>query len=354
MPAAEKKRLAKRSSRRDQAKPASTEIRTSFIEPMKALGVTAVPAGEWLLELKFDGYRAVAVITKDRVRLWSRNRNDLSEDYPEVVAALQKRKFKTAVIDGEIVALDPTGRPRFQLLQNRDRSSGKAPLVYYVFDVLQCDGRSLMELPLEERQRELRKLFGADGKGVVRVSPVFEVEPTALLAEVRKQGLEGIVAKRAGSRYEPGMRSGAWMKCKVSVEQEFVIGGFTPPQNSRPHFGAILVGYYEGRNFIYAGKVGSGFDHAKLASLHERFVALKITTSPFGNLPLEKRSRFGSGMTPSVMKTVTWVRPKLVCQVRFSEWTADGLLRQPVFLGLRNDKPAKDVRREAGAASVAT
>ncbi len=165
----------------------------------------------------------------------------------------------------------------------------------------------------------------------------------------RRQGLEGIVAKRPGSVYESDRRSGAWLKCKVHGEQEFVIGGFTPPQRSRQYFGAILIGYYQRGKLLYAGKVGTGFNQRLLESLHAEFMKRRRPDCPFANLPMERKPRFGTGMTRGEMGKVTWLKPELVGQVKFAEWTHDGILRQPVFLGLRKDKAAKDVRREAGA-----
>lgn len=299
---------------------------------MKAVSVDEVPAGKWRLEIKLDGYRALAVINGGEIELWSRNRKSLTADYPEVVAALKSVHCANAVIDGEIVALDEQGHSRFQLLQQRGQRN-RPPIVYYVFDLLHHDGRSLLHTPLEERQTALEVMVGKKSK-TLRFSPIFEVEPAALLEAVRKKGLEGIIAKKPGSLYEPDRRSGDWLKCKLHGEQEFVIGGFTPPKNSRPYFGAILVGYYRGKDFVYAGKVGSGFDHAALTALHAEFMKRKIAEAPFANPPREKG--------------VTWIKPQLVGQVRFAEWTHDGVLRQPVFLGLRTDKKAKDVVREAG------
>jgi bifunctional non-homologous end joining protein LigD len=318
-----------------------------FIPPMKALSVEQVPAGKWRLEIKLDGYRALALLNRGAVELWSRNRKPLTADYPELAAALAELRCANAVLDGEIVALDAEGRSRFQLLQGRGAARARAAIVYYVFDLLHLDGESWLRRPLEERQARLAALAGKNA-GVVRCSPVFAVEPAVLLASVRERGLEGIIAKRPGSLYEPDARSGAWLKCKVHGEQEFVIGGFSPPKNSRPHLGAILVGYYDGGEFIYAGKVGSGFDHARLASLHAALVRRKIAVCPFANLPLGHRSRFGVAMNRAAMREITWVKPELVCQVRFAEWTQEGLLRQPVFLGLRDDKRARDVVRESG------
>lgn len=312
---------------------------------MKALSVDSVPAGEWRLEVKLDGYRAVAVINGHDRALWSRNHKPLTEDYPEVVDALRDVRCANAVLDGEIVALDAEGRSRFQLLQGRGLGRTRPAIVYYVFDLLHHDGRSLIELPIEKRQAALKNLLGAKPPKTLRLSPVFTTKPEELLAAVRQQGLEGIIAKEAHSRYEPDRRSGTWLKCKVHGEQEFVIGGFTPPKNSRPYLGAILVGTYEKGKLLYAGKVGSGFDHARLKALHDEFRRREIAACPFANLPA-RAPRFGAGMTAGEMRKVTWVKPELVAQVRFTEWTDDGLLRHPVFLGLREDKAAKDVVRE--------
>lgn len=320
-----------------------------FIAPMKALGVDSVPAGEWQCEIKFDGFRAVAVVNGGGVELWSRNENSLAADFPEVVGELKGLKCRNAVIDGEVVALDDEGRSRFQLLQNRGEAGSSRALVYYVFDVMFLDGVSLIGLTLRERRKILDSLLRKPFRHVQR-SPSFDVQPAELFAVAKKKGLEGIVIKKPDSRYEPDHRSGAWLKCKVIAEQEFVVGGFTPPQKSREHFGAILVGYHQGGKFLYAGKVGTGFNRKQLASLHEAFTKARSETCPFDNLPMERRPRHGTGMTSSEMRKVTWLKPLLVAQVKFAEWTGDGLLRQPVFLGLRSDKPQSSVRREAGPA----
>lgn len=316
-----------------------------FVEPMKALAVEQVPAGKWRLEIKFDGYRALALIRPGSVTLWSRNRKNLSADYPEVTAALRRLRCRDAVIDGELVALDAAGRSSFQLLQQRSTRGARPPLHFYAFDLLRLNGRSLLETPLEKRQATLAKLVGR-GTDVVRLSPVFDVPPEQLLAAAREQQLEGIIAKRAGSAYEPGRRSGAWLKCRLAAEQEFVIGGLTEPQGSRAHFGALLVGYYETGKLLCAGKVGTGFDAKRLREIAARLQPMRIEACPFANLPATRRSRFGAGLTAAALRRVTWVKPAVVCQVRFTEWTDDGMLRHPVFLGLREDKKARDVRRE--------
>ena len=262
------------------------------------------------------------------------------------MSELAKLKCSNAVMDGEIVMLDPEGRSRFQLLQKSGAQGRDSVLVYYVFDLMHLDGRALTGLPIEERFGRLVSLAGRL-KATVQVSPAFDVEPSELFAAARRRGLEGIVAKRPGSPYEPDRRSGAWVKCKVLSEQEFVIGGFTQPRDSRQHFGALLVGYFEGRKFLYAGKVGTGFDEARLASLHAGFLRLRRKDCPFENLPSAARARFGTGMGPAQMRRVTWLKPVTVAQIKFAEWTDEGLLRQPVFLGMREDKPASDVHRNA-------
>jgi bifunctional non-homologous end joining protein LigD len=320
-----------------------------FMAPMKALGVDTVPAGTWQCEIKFDGFRAVAVLNKGSVELWSRNRNSLAADFPEVVEDLKRLRCSDAVLDGEIVALDHEGRSRFQLLQNRGSGHFSSPVVYYVFDVMQRDGRSLINRPLFERRKVLRSMLARPIRHV-QLSPSFDVEPAELFSVAKKKGLEGIIAKRRDSVYEPDRRSGAWLKCKVVAEQEFVVGGFSAPQRSREHFGAILVGYHEGKKLLYAGKVGTGFNRTQLASLHDKFLRALSDICPFGNLPMARKPRHGNGMTSAEMKKVTWLKPSLVAQIKFAEWTGDGLLRQPVFLGLRDDKAQAGVRREAGPA----
>lgn len=315
--------------------------RAEFVEPMKALAVARPPEGAWRCEIKYDGFRAIAVLNAGSVELWSRNHKPLDAEFPEIVAALRKLDCAPAVLDGEIVAVDAEGRSRFQFLQGREM--GERPrIVFYIFDVVQLAGRSLLAEPLEVRQRELAELLWEVPPPLQR-SPVFDEPPAELLAAARRQGLEGIVAKRLGSLYEVGRRSGAWLKCKVLGEQEFVIGGFTAPRRSRQYFGALLVGYHEGRKLRYAGKVGTGFDTRSLAALHHELARRRRATCPFAGFTEDNlRHRWSRGP----LAEITWVRPSLVAQIRFAEWTDDGLLRQPVFLGLRDDKAPREVVRE--------
>lgn len=315
---------------------------------MKALATVQVPEGDWLVEIKFDGYRALSTVQDGRAEIWSRNHNSLAPLFPEISAALLSLPCSNATLDGEIVAVDDAGRPRFQLLQQLQRGSVRPPLLYYIFDLLHLNGKSFLSAPIETRKTALAKLLDRSHPPL-RLSPVFDQPPAHLLEQARRDGLEGIVTKRSGSRYEPGRRSGQWLKCRIVMEQEFVIGGFTAPQGSRTVFGAILVGYYEGGRLRYAGKVGTGFDESTRQSLMREAKTLRLPSSPFSSLPLGRRSRYGQGLTPSVVASVVWVRPRLVAQIKFSEWTDEGQLRQPVFLGMRRDKPARAVHRELTA-----
>ncbi len=318
-----------------------------FVEPMKAKPVTALPKGKWVYEIKFDGIRVLAVKRGDAVQLYSRNERSLTGSFPEIVAALGRLPCAEAVFDGEIVALDENGRSSFQLMQpfihGRGPRTDRPPMAYYFFDLLNLEGRDLAGLPLVNRRAVLEKLLPA-GDALLRYSASFQKSPAALLKEIKRLGLEGLVGKRPDSRYEPGKRSGQWIKIKCTNEQEFVIGGYTPPQGTRQHFGSLVVGYYEGDRLLYASKVGSGFADATLASLYRQFQTSRVPACPFANLP----SRRGDphGISAAEMKRCGWVTPEQVCQVRFTEWTDDGHLRHPVFLGLRADKAAREVGRE--------
>jgi bifunctional non-homologous end joining protein LigD len=317
-----------------------------FVDPMKPRLMDSAPTGgDWSYELKFDGIRACAIKKGDKVSLISRNGNELRARYPDVAEAMQKLPVDECVIDGEVVALDEEGRSSFQLLQGLDMEGRKSPVCFYVFDLLQLDGKSFLGLPLTARKEVLSGVC-ADVGDPIRYSGEIGREASVLLAEVKRRGLEGLIGKLRDSVYEPGRRSGAWIKLKCVNEQEFVIGGFTPPQGARQHFGAVLVGYYEKKKFLFAGKVGTGFNTKSLASLHKKLKSEKRDDCPFADLPSRQGGQWVQGITPAMMRKIEWVNPVFVCQVKFAEWTRDGKLRQPVFLGLREDKKAQKVIRE--------
>jgi bifunctional non-homologous end joining protein LigD len=312
----------------------------SFIEPMKALRVSELPSGEWLYEMKFDGYRALAFKAGKEVRLVSRNKIDFSNDYPQLLEALKSLRAKNFIIDGEIAALDENGKSSFQLLQSYGIRKN-IPLIYYAFDLLSLEETDVRDKALLERRKLLAKLL-KNAPANIRFSEQLQGTREELLELAHKFGLEGLVAKRQDSHYEPGRRSGVWVKFKLTQQQEFVIGGYTPPEGSRKYFGSLLVGYYGSEGLLFAGRVGTGFSERALAALYDGMQKIKRATCPFVNLPQKRRGRFGQGITPAMMKRCVWVEPVLVAQVKFT----DDQIRQPVFLGLRTDKKAKDVVRE--------
>jgi len=325
---------------------AATGTILPFFEPMMAKLVKRAPDGDWQYEIKYDGFRALAFIqNKDNVRLISRNEKDLGNKFPEVLKSLRLLATENTILDGEIVVLDDKGRSSFQLLQNRESGDKAAPLLYYIFDLPQQNGTDLRSVPLEDRQARIRKTIRRP-TGVLRISEVLNGDGSALLEQARKLGLEGLIGKKGHSLYESGRRTGAWIKLKTHREQEFVIGGYSDPTGGRQHFGALLLGYYESRKLRFCGKVGTGFNDSTLRSLRTKFRELESTECPFANLPESRSGRFGSGMTRAEMRRCHWLKPELVCQVRFSEWTDDFRLRQPVYLGLREDKDASEVVRE--------
>jgi bifunctional non-homologous end joining protein LigD len=317
-----------------------------FIEPMKAKLVEKPPAtGDWIYELKFDGIRLIGVKKNEKVSLLSRNQNELTERFPEIVEAIRTLPARECVIDGEVVALDAEGRSSFQLLQARETEGRKSPVYFYAFDLLQLDGKSLLSLPVEARKDVLEKLC-AGAADPIRYSDAIGGDAQRLLEEVKRRGLEGIIGKQRNSGYEPGRRSGAWIKLKCVHEQEFVIGGYTPPQGARKYFGAILVGYYEKKKLAFAGKVGTGFAAKSLAMLHKKFQKEVRDDCPFVDLPSKQNGQWVQDITPSMMRKMHWVNPVFVCEIKFAEWTRDKKLRAPVFLGLREDKKPGEVVRE--------
>ena len=320
--------------------------RARFIEPMKAKLVEKPPTtGDWIYELKFDGIRLIGVKRDEKVSLLSRNQNELTERFPEIVEAIKILPARECVIDGEVVALDDEGRSSFQLLQAREMEGRRSPVYFYAFDLLEFDGKSLLSLPLQARKDILEKVC-ADAGDPVRYSGAIGGDAERLLKEVERRGLEGIIGKQRNSVYEPGRRSGAWIKLKCVREQEFVIGGYTPPQGARKHFGAVLVGYYEKKKLVFAGKVGTGFAAKSLAMLHKKFQKEARDDCPFVDLPSKQNGQWVQDITPSMMRKMHWVNPVFVCEIKFAEWTRDKKLRAPVFLGLREDKNPTEVLRE--------
>jgi bifunctional non-homologous end joining protein LigD len=322
-----------------------------FIEPMKPRLLLEPPTiGEWLYEIKFDGIRALAIKIGAKVSLLSRNKNELGGRFGEITQAVARLRVKECVLDGEIVALDEKGRSAFQLLQSLEMGGRKSPVFYYVFDLLQVEGRSLLNVPLHERKQRLAQVLQGAPEPI-RTSSDIGADARSLLAQVKRIGLEGIIGKLRDSVYESGRRSGAWIKLKVLNEQEFVIGGYTPPAGARKYFGALLVGYYQkagdGKSTLrFAGKVGTGFSSKGLSVLYRQFQNEKRSDCPFVDL-LSRTGGGAQGLSPGQLKKCTWLNPVFVAQIKFAEWTRDGKLRQPVFLGLRDDKPAKQVIRES-------
>lgn len=316
-----------------------------FAAPMKPTLSEDLPAhGDWLYEIKFDGYRLIAVKNGSDVALYSRNGKNVSVTFPEITEAVAALPIKKIVFDGEAVALDPAGISSFQLLQNRENSV-RPPIFCYAFDLLNLEGKATSSLPVETRKQLLGSLLPKDGSAL-RFSAGIEGNPEFFLAQAEKLGLEGIVAKRLGSTYESGRRSRSWLKIKFLREQEFVIAGFTSPKGSRSRFGAILLGIYDDDELTYVARVGTGFSDKMIEQAFQMFLPLRTDKCPFTNLPAPRKGKWSGGLTASEMKQCIWLKPKLVCQVKFTEWTQDDSLRHPVFLGFRDDKPAREVQRE--------
>ena len=300
----------------------------AFITPQLATLVTAPPkSGDWVYEVKHDGYRMLARIAGAEVRLFTRSGKEWTAKLPHLARALAKAGIDNAWLDGEIVVPGPDGRASFQALQNAFDAGADSKIVYYVFDAPFLEGKDQRQLPLKERKQRLKKTLQTSN--VVRFSDDLAGSAAEVLEHACKLGLEGLIGKQAESVYVAG-RSKSWIKLKCRLQQDFVIVGFTAPQGSRHGFGAIVLGLYEKpRKLVYAGKVGTGFDDRRLTELSRQFAALKAKESPLENPPREKG--------------ITWIRPKLVAQVEFAERTNEGLIRQGAFMGLREDIPAKQV-----------
>jgi bifunctional non-homologous end joining protein LigD len=297
-----------------------------------AMVVEAPPAGDdWLHEIKHDGYRIVARIDEGEVQLVSRNGKDWTKEFPQVARAVGRLPAGTALLDGEVAAVLPSGATSFQALQRRG-SPGAAPLVYFAFDLLHLDGWDLRQARLEDRKEVLRRLLEA-APAALRFSDHVRGHGPEFFEKAREAGLEGVVSKRADAPYREG-RGGDWRKAKCRLSQEVVIGGFTLSSDGGATIGALHVGYYEDGELVYAGKVGSGFNNRMLGDLQHRLEARRRKASPFAAVPAELR------------RGAKWVEPDVVAQVEFREWTEEGRMRQPVFLGLRDDRDARHVVRE--------
>jgi bifunctional non-homologous end joining protein LigD len=298
----------------------------------------------WLFEPKLDGYRVLAIVEGGEVKLYSRRGLDCSGEYPWLVNAVKCQPYRDIILDGEIVALDENGRPSFQLLQNR-ASEPKPPLLYYAFDVLYRDGYDLRGIELEQRKALLATSLLPTER--LRIVDTFAEDGVTLFAAAKANGMEGVVAKRRDSKYETGRRTDAWLKIKATYSDDFVVGGYTAGSGSREStFGSLIVGYYQDGDskLTYVGHAGSGFDDRTLDSLYKRLQGLRTKESPFhGEVPTVGRwVRPGKAEGP-----ITWVKPELVAQVKYTERTTDGILRAPVFMGLREDKTAMEVKQEA-------
>ncbi len=310
------------------------------IEPMKATLAERAPRGdEWLFEIKWDGVRAIAFVDNEEVRLQARSGLRCERQYPELGVLPHHLAASRAILDGEIAVLDSKGVSQFHLIQPRIANSDpntiahlvrSTPVVYFAFDLIYLDGYDLRNVELEKRRELLERVLTPGS--FVRISDVFPGAGEALLEAARENGLEGIIAKHARSCYE-SRRSREWLKIKIVTEQEFVIGGFTEPQGDRAHFGALVLGVQKEGKLRWVGNVGTGFDQKLLTSLNARLQPLITTKCPFAERPKPDRG-------------MTWVKPELVCQVKYANWTPDDRLRAPVFVGLRNDKPAAEVAKE--------
>jgi bifunctional non-homologous end joining protein LigD len=305
---------------------------------MMAVSAAVLPDGaEWSYEVKWDGYRAQIVKDGRAVSLASRNLKNITRQFPEVVRAAAGLRATSAVLDGEIVALDRDGRPSFQALHHA--STEGLSVVYYAFDLLELNGRDLTRVPLDDRRTALKQVV--DGSDIL-LSDSLPGTPAQIADAVRNLALEGVVAKRRRSTYAAGRRSDAWVKVRFAQHQELVIGGFKP---NTTNFDSLLVGYYEGKKLMCAAKVRSGFTPHLRALVFSRIQPLQTPKCPFANLPSTRSGHWGEGTTAEEMKALRWVKPLQVAEVSFAEWTRDGSLRHAAFMALRDDKDAKDVTR---------
>ncbi|MBV8214504.1 MAG: non-homologous end-joining DNA ligase [Verrucomicrobia bacterium] len=301
----------------------------AHVPPMVAESAKAAfDSPDWIFEIKLDGYRAITVFdSAGEAHLWSRNGLPLEAKFPALANAVSKLKLRSTILDGEVVALDENGIPRFQLLQ-RFQKQPKAPTLYYVFDVLWYKGEDLTGKSILERRSVLERILKPTAG--IQLGNYVEDEGKALFELTKERGMEGIIAKRKDSIYRPGKRSSDWLKIKTRLQQEFVVGGFTAPKGSRKHLGAIVLGAYTKGKLRHYGYAGSGFTEKGLKDAIERMKPFFVDKCPFTN-------------PPNIKEKIQWVRPDLVCEVEYAELTADDQLRQTTFLGWRDDKKAREV-----------
>ncbi|HLU81303.1 MAG TPA: DNA ligase D [Flavobacteriaceae bacterium] len=285
---------------------------------------------DWIFENKFDGYRAIASVQNGKVQLYSRNHNSFNKKYPSLVKELQKLEMNV-VLDGEILALDEHGNPKFQLLQNHQRKKVDK-LVFYVFDIIYLNGHETINMELSHRKELLDSVFQNINSKIILQTQVIDTEGEKYFEKIKKQQGEGIIAKRKSSLYSPGKRNHDWLKIKTDQRQESIICGFTAPQGARKFFGSLILGIYEDEKLVHIGNCGTGFKEEDLKALHKKMKPLIRKTSPFEKAP--------------ALKNPIWITPKLICEVKFSEWTTENNMRHPVFIGLRSDKKARQIIRE--------
>lgn len=326
---------AKKKSRSSRPRLSGKDPWPDFIPPQLPRLVTNPPEdeGNWMHEMKFDGYRIQTHLKNGIGSFWSRNALEWSTSFPHLLHNMESLPVTNAIFDGEVVALDKEGKSNFQGLQNSLKSKKDLGLTYYIFDLMYLDGKDLRSLPLMERKKLLKEVLKGAPKNIV-YSEHFDTDPKEFFQVSCEHQLEGIVCKNGDSPYRSG-RSDLWVKVKCTARQEFVIGGWTNPQGGRTDVGALLLGVYEGNDLRYAGRVGTGFDRETLKYLKKILKPLEQKESPFDvNSPKGKNTE------------THWVQPEKVCEVSFSQWTEDGILRHPVFVGLREDKPAEDILME--------
>jgi bifunctional non-homologous end joining protein LigD len=317
-----------------------------FVEPMQCKLVAKLPDGtDWQYEIKLDGYRALIIKHRGNVWLISRRNNSLNTRFPAIIEAADRLE-DDLILDGEVVALDAQGRPSFSLLQHRNTAA--QAIIFYAFDLLAYRERDVRELPLKQR-RELLDAVLANANDPIRSSAVLKAKADDVVAAAKEQGLEGIIAKRTDLRYEAGARSGAWVKFKVNRGQELVIGGYKP--SGKNHFDNLTVGYYDHGRLLFIAKLKNGFTPALKDEVFALFKGLEIKVCPFANLPELKNARRGEALTAEAMKKYRWLRPELVAQVEFTDWTAANHLRHSKFVGLRDDKNPREVVHETPASA---